>query len=178
MENIKDLIQYFSNIEQQIKDFNSDILSLNNDPLGFNISKKIVLDFNDGYIYKIAPMREGLLNWMISGFYSSLKLNVFVKVDLIWFSENLQLTITREPKVKVIKEISDEEIFNAFGDNVKKHFNDEGIKYFNIRNCGKDENGRIKIFDYISNCDASIFEKSCELRDRTGNLIFSKEISL
>lgn len=178
MKNIKDLIQYFSNIEQQIKDFNSDILSLNNDSLGLNISKKIVLDFNDGYIYKIAPMREGLLNWMISEFYSSLKLNVFVKVDLIWFSENLQLTITREPKVKVIKEISDEEIFNAFGDNVKKHFNDTGIKYFNIRNCGKDENGRIKIFDYISNCDASIFEKFCELRDRTGNLIFSKEIDL
>ena len=167
MKNIKDLIQYFSNIEQQIKDFNSDIFSLNNDTLGFHISKKIVLDFNDGYIYKIAPMREGLLNWMVSEFYTSLKLNVFVKVDLIWFSKNLQLTITREPKVKVIKEISDEEIFN-----------DEGIKYFNIQNCGKDENGRIKIFDYISNCDASIFEKSCELRDRTGNLLFSKEIAL
>ena len=45
---------------------------------------------------------------------SFVKLNVFVKVDLVWFSENLQLTITREPKVKVIKEISDEEIFNAY----------------------------------------------------------------
>lgn len=151
------------------------ISSKNGEQVTFRFAKKIVYEGSDNFIYKIVPLGEGIRQWLIYCYFADQGEEIFNKVELIGFSKTLQVAILREPKVSTIFWIEKDEVI-AHASKAKDFLSTGIIDHYNYRNCGKDEQGNIKIFDYVSILDGSIEDGAAVLRNKTGKVIFRKEL--
>lgn len=153
LEQVISLLKETQNITKQ---FNSQIQSLNSQVFAIALNAKIVFKEN-GRVYKLDSFEEGLKRLGTLSFFKKWGLNFLVEETLIFF-ENGVFSLTEQQEVFTeAKKLNDEEVFDRICKDygldpqiLQKIFEELGFMWYGGKNYGF-LNGKIKIFDYITN---------------------------
>lgn len=154
--------QDFSKIDDQIKKLSNLLKELGpnlSSGLRLNIYGKYICEI-DGHIYRIYGQREGLEKLGLIKFFKEQGLSMFLEEKQLYTKTN-EIVITKQEKItplflnggdKECLTILKEQISPEEYQRMVNIFNSIGFMWFGgNNNCGKDKNGKIKIYDWIAN---------------------------
>lgn len=163
MKNLDTLFRILKELQEKEK--------LNNATVDFNWFGKIVVK-EEKNIFRIDAASEFYKRYLLRKFFLQQGLDVFLEETLLqdyyWF------TYSGQSEIAVKKDLNDEQVLKALGSQeLIDLFNRYSIIGFGGENFGYDKDGKIKIFDWVSDTAAILTMDRATLIDTNGKEIIS-----
>lgn len=177
---ISDLVQFYDKVDQEISFFNSTLKSENKEQLMIQQVTKVV-EAEGERVYKLMPLMQGLSENMFAEYLANQNTPFLLpsKIERIW--PNVNAILISQKRISVIPRVSREQLEDFFK---RRGFptsliDDYHLTFYEVNNCGIDENGIFYIFDVVYNLYPTLnkVKKLISLQDRKGKKLLTRRAS-
>lgn len=176
MEYLEHLIKGIESIDAWCKDFSrhAENVGLSNEGFSLGLITKTVFE-EDGKIIRVSSLPTTLERVAVYEFFKSQDCDIFLperiicQTDWCGVTEQKKIpTILHKPESQAFRDV-----YSCYPEKmvkIKELLEKYRFKWFNSGNYGIDENGKVKIFDYIVNLTWSLHKNA--LVDGKGEVVF------